>query len=58
MIFSKHIVQKYLIPLIVNYTFGMAVNNGLFQNVVVEEHCEYLVHELTIIHSNETFITK
>ncbi len=36
----------------------MAVNNGLFQNVVVEEHCEYLVHELTIIHSNETFITK
>jgi hypothetical protein len=24
----------------------MAANNGLFQNVVVEEHYEYLVHEL------------
>jgi len=50
MIFSKHIVQKYLIPSIIKYTFGMAASNGLFQNVVVEKHYEYLVHELTIVH--------
>ncbi len=28
----------------------LATSNGLFQNVVAKEHCEYLVYELLTVH--------
>jgi hypothetical protein len=49
--FSKHIVHNIIILWIVKYISVMlTMSNDLFQNVVVKEHCEYLVCELSAIH--------